>query len=108
MCVINQGDRTGVALGNGHPGSISVAPGDHAADDGQHPAERGRARGKQEAQREGKAQHPLADRVRRKDVVHQQRRGLGSGSCFALPPASMQSSAIRRAPRLGQNPHVAT
>ena len=29
---------------------------------------------------------------------------FGSGSCFALPPASMQSSAIRRAPPLGQKP----
>jgi hypothetical protein len=46
----------------------------------------------------------MADGLPRQDLVYQQRRRLGNCSCIALPHASLHSSAIRRAPQLGQKP----
>jgi len=49
---------------------------DRPVDDAQHGGDGRRFRGKQKAQRERHAQHPLAQGLPGQDLVHQQRRGL--------------------------------
>ena len=95
---------TGAGRRTGKSRFFDQVRGNAAVHDAEHVThDRGTA-GKQESQRVWKAQHPLAHRLCGKHLIHQQRRTLGNCSCIALPPASMQSSAMRRAPQLGQKP----
>jgi hypothetical protein len=100
----HQRHRAGACRLASEPGLLDQMAGDDPIDDAEHLAHDCWTAGEQETQRIWKAQHPLAHRLLGKHLIDQQRRALGSGSCFALPPASLQSSAIRRAPQLGQKP----
>jgi hypothetical protein len=73
-----------------------------AVNDTQHFAHQVGITGEQETQLKRKTQYPLTNGLTREHIVPQQSGALGNCSCIALPPASMQSSAIRRAPQLGQ------
>jgi hypothetical protein len=61
---------------------------------GQHRIDRFGLALQEVAQALGHRQHPVAHRQRWKDMIDKMRGGLGSSSCFALPPASLQSSAL--------------
>ena len=94
-----------------HPGRVVCTAcfphqirGDDTVDDTQHQPHDLGSSGEQEAQLKGKAEYPLAHGLFGQNFIYQQGCAFGSGSCFALPPASMQSSAIRRVPQLGQKP----
>jgi hypothetical protein len=101
---LDQGHGTGMRLLAGESGLLDQVRADAAVDDTEHLTHDRRAAGEQKTQWIRKAQYPLTHRLFRKDLIDQQRGALGNCSCIALPPASLQSSAMRRAPQLGQKP----
>ena len=107
-------DRTMTSRVNGtgglapEPSLLDQVRGNDAVDDAQHLAPDRRTAREQETQRIRKAQYPLAHRLFGKDLVHQQRGAFCNCSCIALPRASLHSSAMRRAPQLGQKPLTST
>ena len=74
---LDQGDRTRVGRFTAKARLVDQVRGDAAVDDAEHPAHDIGAAGEQEAQRIRDAQHLLAHRLLRKDLVNQKRGTLG-------------------------------
>ncbi len=75
---LNEGDRAGVRAAVGEARLADEMSGDAAVDDTEHARERARVAGEQKAQREGQAQHPLAQGlVLRQHLLDEQRGTLG-------------------------------
>jgi hypothetical protein len=86
---LNQGDGPGMCGGFGIAGLVGQVRGNGAVDDAQHLAHDFGLTGKQKAQRERYAQHPLPHRLMGQDFVHQQ----SSAVCHLPRPATGAKTA---------------
>jgi len=72
--------------------------GNGAIDDSEHLAHDGRLAGKQKAQRERKAEDPLAHGLMRQDFVDQQSGAVGHSACSAAAAKTALLTAERHQP----------
>ena len=100
----HQSDRTGAGQLPGETCPFDQMRGNDAVNNTRYLAHYRRTAGKQKTQRIREAEYSLPHRLVGQHCIHQQRHAFGNCSCIALAPASPQSSAMRRAPQLGQNP----